>query len=74
MESNGIASDNLLLQTVARPQDESVTGHDGPSASIPPNTLLEQVLERPNLQRLLKQVHPIESVHRTAGVQRYPTT
>ncbi|MCL5979165.1 MAG: group II intron reverse transcriptase/maturase [Gammaproteobacteria bacterium] len=56
MKSNGIASDNLLLQAAARPQDESVTGHGGPSASIPPNALLERVLERPNLQRALKQV------------------
>ena len=33
-----------------------MTGHGGPPASIPPKALLERVLERPNLQRALKQV------------------
>lgn len=56
MKSNGIASDNLLLQAAALPQDEFVTGHGRHSASIPPQALLERVLERPNLQRALKQV------------------
>ena len=35
MKRHGIASDNLPWQAAARPQDESVTGHGGPSASIP---------------------------------------
>lgn len=56
MKSNGIASDNLLLQAAALPQDEFVTGHGRQTASIPPQALLERVLERPNLQRALKQV------------------
>ena len=56
MKRNGIASDNLLLQAVALPQDEFVTGHSRQIASIPPQALLEQVLERANLQRALKQV------------------
>jgi hypothetical protein len=56
MKRNGIASDNLLLQAAALPQDEFVTGHGRHFASIPPQALLERVLERPNLQRALKQV------------------
>ena len=56
MKSNGIASDNLLLQAAALPQDEFVAGHGRQPASIQPEALLERVLERPNLQRALKQV------------------
>ena len=56
MKRNGIASDNLLLQAAALPQDEFVAGHGRHFASIPPQALLERVLERPNLQRALKQV------------------
>jgi len=56
MKSNGIASDNLLLQAAALPQDEFVTGHGSQPASIQPEALLARVLERPNLQRALKQV------------------
>ena len=56
MKRNGIASDNLLLRAAALPQDEFVTGHGSQAASIQPEALLERVLERPNLQRALKQV------------------
>jgi retron-type reverse transcriptase len=56
MKRHGIASDNLLRQAAAVPQDESVAGHGRQPASIPPKALLERVLERPNLQRALKQV------------------
>ena len=56
MKSNGIASDNLLLQAAASPQDEFVAGHGRHPASISPQALLERVLERANLQRALKQV------------------
>lgn len=56
MKSNGIASDNLRKQAAALPQDESVTGHGSQTASIQPEALLARVLERPNLQRALKQV------------------
>lgn len=56
MKSNGIASDNLQKQAAALPQDESVTGHGSQTASIQPEALLARVLERPNLQRALKQV------------------
>ncbi len=56
MKSTGIASDNLLKQAAALPQDESVTGDGSQTASIQPEALLARVLERPNLQRALKQV------------------
>ena len=56
MKSDGIASDNLRKQAAASPQDESATGHGSQTASIQPEALLAQVLERPNLQRALKQV------------------
>lgn len=56
MKSNGIASDNLLKQAAALPQDEFVTGHGSQTASIQSEALLARVLERPNLQRALKQV------------------
>ena len=58
MKRNGIASDNLLLQAAALPQDEFVTGHGRHFASIPPQALLERVLERPNLQRALNASPP----------------
>jgi group II intron reverse transcriptase/maturase len=56
MKRHGIASDNLPRQAAALPQDESVAGHGRQPASTPPQALLERVLERPNLQRALKQV------------------
>ncbi len=56
MKSNGIASDNLRKQAAATPQDEFVAGHGSQTASIQPEALLARVLERPNLQRALKQV------------------
>ena len=56
MKSNGIASDNLREQAAALPQDESVAGDGSQTASIQPEALLARVLERPNLQRALKQV------------------
>ena len=56
MKSNGIASDNLREQAAALPQDESVAGDGSQTASIQPESLLARVLERPNLQRALKQV------------------
>jgi RNA-directed DNA polymerase len=56
MKRNGIASDNLMVEAAALPQDEFVSGHGSQPASIQPKVLLERVLERPNLQRALKQV------------------
>lgn len=56
MKRDGTASDNLRKQAAASPQDESVTGHGSQTASIQPEALLARVLERPNLQRALKQV------------------
>jgi RNA-directed DNA polymerase len=56
MKSDGTASDNLRKQAAATPQDEPVAGHGSQAASIRPEALLARVLERPNLQRALKQV------------------
>lgn len=56
MKSDGTASDNLREQAAALPQDESATGHGRQPESIQPEALLARVLERPNLQRALKQV------------------
>lgn len=56
MKRDGIASDNLRKQAAALPQDESVTGHGSTTTSIQSEALLARVLERPNLQRALKQV------------------
>ena len=56
MKSDGTASDNLREQAAAMPQDESVAGHGRQPESIQPEALLARVLERPNLQRALKQV------------------
>jgi len=50
---DGNASDNLLTQTAAKPQDELVAGSSGQPESIHPQALLAQVLERDNLQRAL---------------------
>lgn len=55
-ERNGIASANWLPPAAGKPLDESATGSSCPPESIPPGALLEQVLERTNLQRALKQV------------------
>jgi hypothetical protein len=49
-------SDNLRKQAAALPQYESVAGHGSQTASIQPEALLARALERPNLQRALKQV------------------
>ncbi|MBI5451601.1 MAG: group II intron reverse transcriptase/maturase [Gammaproteobacteria bacterium] len=56
MKRNGIASDNLPWQAAALLQGESVAGHGRQTTSIQPKALLARVLERPNLQRALKQV------------------
>ena len=56
MMSDGTAPDNPRKQAAALPQGESVTGECSQAESIQPKALLERVLERPNLQRALKQV------------------
>jgi hypothetical protein len=56
MKIDGTASDNLREQAAALPQDESAAGHGRQPESIQPEALLARVLERPNLQRALKQV------------------
>ncbi len=53
---DGIASDHLLTQAAATPQDELVAGLSGTPEPIPPQALLAQVLDRANLRRVLKQV------------------
>jgi len=53
---NGTASDNRSTPAAGKPLDESATGSSCTPASIPPSALLQQVLERTNLQRALKQV------------------
>ena len=53
---DGIASDHLLTQAAATPQDELVAGLSGTPEPIPPQALLAQVLDRANLRRALKQV------------------
>jgi group II intron reverse transcriptase/maturase len=53
---DGIASDHLLRQAAAMPQDELVAGLSGQPESIQAQALLAQVLDRANLQRALKQV------------------
>jgi RNA-directed DNA polymerase len=50
------ASDHLLTQAAATPQDERVAGSSGQPESIHTQALLAQVLDRANLQRALKQV------------------
>ena len=50
-KSEGNASDYLLTQAAAMPQDELVAGLSGEPESIQPQTLLAQVLDRANLQR-----------------------
>ena len=56
MNRDGNASDLLCKQAADNPQDELVAGLSGQPASIQPEALLAQVLERANLQRALKQV------------------
>ena len=46
---DGNASDHLLTQAAAMPQDELVAGSSGQPASIQTQALLAQVLERANL-------------------------
>jgi group II intron reverse transcriptase/maturase len=53
---DGTASDPLLRQAAAKPQDELVAGLSGQPESIHTQVLLAQVLDRANLQRALKQV------------------
>ena len=53
---DGTASDHLLTQAAATPQDELVAGLSGNPESIPSQALLAQVLDRANLRRALKQV------------------
>jgi group II intron reverse transcriptase/maturase len=53
---DGTASDPLLTQAAAKPQDELVAGLSGQPESIHTQVLLAQVLDRANLQRALKQV------------------
>jgi RNA-directed DNA polymerase len=56
VKSNGSASDNRYVPGVASPRDESATGKRDVPESISNSALLDQVLERTNLQRALKQV------------------
>ena len=56
MKSSGSASDNRYVPAVASPRDESAAGKREAPESILNSALLEQVLERANLQRALKQV------------------
>jgi hypothetical protein len=53
---DGNASDHLLTQAAALPQDELVAGSSEQPESIHTQALLAQVLDRANLQRALKQV------------------
>ena len=53
---DGNASDHLLTQAAALPQDELAAGLSRQPESIHTQALLAQVLERANLQRALKQV------------------
>ncbi|MHB8745632.1 MAG: group II intron reverse transcriptase/maturase [Gammaproteobacteria bacterium] len=53
---DGNASDHLLTQAAATPQDEPVAGSSGQPESIHTQALLAHVLDRTNLQRALKQV------------------
>ena len=53
---DGNASDHLLTQAAAIPQDELVAGSSGQPESIHTRALFAQMLERGNLQRALKQV------------------
>lgn len=53
---DGSASELLLTQAAAKPQDELVAGSSGQPESIHTQVLLAQVLDRANLQRALKQV------------------
>lgn len=56
MKGNGSASDHLHTQAAGKPQDELVAGSPRSPNSVPPLALLDQVLDRANLQRALKQV------------------
>ena len=55
-KSNGNASDPQRKLAAALPPDEPVAGSPRQPESIPPRTLLAQVLDRENLRRALKQV------------------
>ena len=57
MKSSGSASHNLYVPAAVEPRDESAAGNCDVPESILNSALLEQVLERTNLQRALKQVH-----------------
>ena len=54
--SNGTASDPQRKLAAAMPPDEPVAGSPRQPESIPPSTLLAQVLDRENLRRAWKQV------------------
>ena len=56
MKRNGNASEHRPTSAADKPLDESASGSSCSPASIPPGALLQQVLERTNLQRALKQV------------------
>ena len=56
MKNRGTASDNRCESAVATPREEPTVGERREPESISPSALLEQVLERANLQRALKQV------------------
>ncbi|MHB8255495.1 MAG: hypothetical protein ACYDEV_17870 [Acidiferrobacter sp.] len=58
-KSNGNASDPQRKLAAALPPDEPVAGSPRQPESIPPRTLLAQVLDRENLRRALKQVRKI---------------
>jgi hypothetical protein len=53
---DGNASEPLLTQAAAKPQDELVAGLSGQPESIHTQVPLAQALDRANLQRALKQV------------------
>ncbi|WP_203525170.1 hypothetical protein GL267_014475 [Acidithiobacillus ferrianus] len=55
-KSNGNASDPQCKLAAALPPDEPEAGSSRRPESIPPRTLLAQVLDRENLRRALKQV------------------
>jgi RNA-directed DNA polymerase len=56
VKSSGSASDNRSVPAAVEPRDESAAGKREVPESIPKSALLDQVLERTNLQRALKQV------------------
>lgn len=56
MKSSGNASDNRYVPAAVDPRDESAAGKRDVPESVSNSALLDQVLERTNLQRALKQV------------------